>query len=282
MLQACAALLFVLSGSVSNLAAQDEAAETSDAEGEDTSAAQPANETPADEHSAAGTLNARLLVGAGLSTRRIDLPSSEGWRRVDTGLAPTLSLRVASRWRDGAHFLGVRLSYMTGIHGRATDQVGDPGLAPSQVAIRSHRFEGGLLPGLVLSDARNAGTIALFAGYGVRAFGSVEVLRVPRFSLHGPLVRLELALPLVHWLRLRLAPEAQLITSLSRDLRLLAALPSTAFSIGGEVDLQARWSAAWSLQLSYREAHVAATGVEGKRFEDIERYLLLELAYQVE
>jgi len=264
--------LLIVAGSAARVAAQAED------EAQDDSAA------PAPEASAqsASELHARLSVGAGLGMRSIEVPSSEGLRKLETGLIPVAGIRVAGRFRDGSHFLGLRLSYQSGVHTRAIDDVGDHSLVASEVAIRSHRFEGGLLPGLILSRERSAGSLALFAGYGLRAFGSVEVVRVPRFTLHGPVLRLELTLPLVDWLRLRLAPEAQLVLSMSEALRNLANLPTTAFGFGGEADLQARWSPTWSAQISYRESHVRATGLEARQFTDAERYLLLELTYQVE
>lgn len=214
--------------------------------------------------------------------RSLSVPSNEGVRKLETGLLPALGVRVAGRLRVQSRFIGLRLSYQSSVHARATDQVGDRSLSPSEVAIRSHHFESGLLPGLLLSSTPNAGSLALFVGYGVRAFGTTEVLRVPRFTLHGPVLRLELVLPLASRLRLRLAPEAQLIVSMTRALRDLALLPASALSIGGEADLQVRVSPSWAVQVSYREAHVRTTGIEGKSFADAERYVLLEGTYQVE
>ena len=231
---------------------------------------------------ASGVMSARLGVAAGLTERRLEVPSSEGPRHLDTGLEPALLLRLAGRYRSDTRFLGLSLAYASSVHARVSDLVGDHSVVPSEVAIRSHRFEAGLAPGLYLSSRPRAASLSLLAGYAVRAFGSVEVLRIPRFSLHGPLVRLAFEVPLLDGLSLRIAPEAQLVASISEGLRALAGLPRGALGLGAEVALQLRLQRAWHAALQYREAHVRATGLERAHFQDIERYLVLMLVYQVQ
>ena len=237
---------------------------------------------PATDPSEATHVSAHLGVAAGLSMREQQVPSFEGVRSLSSGLTPAMQLSLCGRWRADTRHLDLLRSYQSSVHARARDRAGDPMLMASEASIRSHRFEAGLKPGLALSRASLPAELGLFLGYAVRAFGSVETLRIPRFSLHGPLLRAELRLPLASWLRLSLAPEAQLVISMSHDLRELAGLPRSTWGLGAQAALEASLSSAWTLGLSYRESHVRATGSEGRLWQDVERYALVGLFCLVE
>lgn len=279
-----ATLLAVIAALGGGLArAQDDELEDTEQVHADTSEqsepAQDATAAPAETDSG---LTAQLAVGAGLTQRSLTVPSNEGTRTLDPGLTPALHLGLSGRYRSERRNIGLHLTYQSSAHARTRDAVGDGSLVPSEAAIRSHRFEAGVMPGLFLSAADDAASIALFAGYAVRAFGSVEVLRIPRFSLHGPVLRVELRIPILPWLALRASPEGQLVLGISQELRALSGLPRTLLGFGGEVALEVRVHHGWVAALLYREAHLVAHGIESRTFTDAERYIVLELAYRIE
>lgn len=226
---------------------------------------------------------ARLRVGAGIAQRRVSVPNTEGNRELDLGptAAAVLGADVENRRDNWA--LGVSVSYRTSLAGRVSDAMSGVGAQASETAVRSHVFEAGLRPGRYFGSSPQAIALWLFAGYNVRAFGSVAVLRVPRYSLHGPVLRIELEFPLrALGLRLRVAPEAQWIVSVTDELRQLAGMTAEALAFGGEAQLSRAFGAHLALQLCYRESHATAPTRNATRFNDIERYLLLEASYQVE
>jgi hypothetical protein len=245
----------------------------------DASAPAPAQPQP----SAGMTPMASLLAGGGVTSRTIHVPATDGSRSLVTGLVPALAVRIYGRLQDASRFLGVRLSYQTSIGVSAAQTVPDLSLIASETHIRSHRFEGGLVPGLFLGHSDDSPALSLFVGYGLRALGSIAEIRIPRFTLHGPLARLEFELPLLAGrVSLRLAPELQLIAGMTQQLRASAGLGSTALAFGGEASVRVQVSGPFAARLCYREAHARAAALAGQVFEDIERYLTLELSYRYE
>lgn len=221
-------------------------------------------------------LTASLAVYTGFTMRSIDLPTISGPALLDTGAVPSLALQLGARLTSDP-FVGVTLTYHHSLGAEATQVPSDPVQPALTTSIQSHHFEGGVIGGLYLGRGPGSATLAMFLGYGVRAFGSEVELRVPRYSLHGPLARIELELPLgTPWLVLRVAPEVQLIAFISDDLA-SQGVSSPIWSFGGEAGLQLRVSKAIALQLSYREAHAVVDSVYGGSFSDIERFGLLGL-----
>jgi hypothetical protein len=224
---------------------------------------------------------ASLLAGGGVTSRTIRVPAGDGPRALATGLVPALAVRVYGRLQDASRFLGLRLSYQTSLGVHAAQTVPDLSLIASETHIRSHRFEAGLVPGMFLGDSPNSAALSLFVGYGLRALASVAEIRVPRFTLHGPLARIEVELPLIAGrLSLRFAPELQVVVGMTQQLRAAAGLGSTALAFGGEASARLQLAGPFAARLCYREAHARSTGHEGHVFEDIERYLTLELSFR--
>ena len=117
----------------------------------------------------------------------------------------------------------------------------------------------------------------MFAGYGLRAFASVVELGIPRYTLHGPLLRFELELPIAEGLlTLRIAPEVQLIVSVSRDLRGLSLIQDAGLAIGGEASARVRVTDWAALQLAYRESHASSDTAFSDSFKDVERLVFLD------
>lgn len=256
------------------------AQEEGDPDVQEEPAPSPPHETPAAANARPSPL-AFALAGGGATSRTLSIPANDGPRKLDTGLAPALSIRLAARVQNTAHFLGLSLNYQTSVGLHATDTVPDASTLPSETHIRSHRFEGGLAPGLFFSRSPNSAALSLFVGYGLRSLQSIAELRIPRFTLHGPVARLELDVPLLDGrLSVRLAPEVQFIVGMTEQLRALAGLGTTGFAFGGEASVQLQLIGPWASRLCYREAHARSTGLEGRAFEDIERYVTLELSFQ--
>jgi hypothetical protein len=172
--------------------------------------------------------------------------------------------------------LGVALAYQSTLAASGTQEHSDPRLPPLTTSIRSSHLEGGVSPGIHLSSGADGASLALFAGYGVRALATVEELQMPRFSLHGPVLRIELELALAsNSIVLRIAPEAQYIVSLSRDLRRTGVVDSRGVALGGEASVRLRLASWASAQIAYRESHASSKTAFDASFTDVERYLLL-------
>jgi hypothetical protein len=223
-----------------------------------------------------------LQVGAGAQQRLLDVPSASGTRSLDSGFGPALSLRLAGRLRAPHHYLGARISYQTSIGMSAREGVPDATTqAPGATGVRSQRFEAGVLGGIRLGATAAAASLGLFLGYGLRAFESDAPLQIPRFSLHGPLLRLEFELPIAcDLLALQLAPEVSQIVSVSAELREQAALARGGQSFGTEMSLRLRLHERLAGRLAYRESHARIRAGAIDHFSDVERYLLLELSYR--
>jgi hypothetical protein len=185
-------------------------------------------------------------------------------------------LGIDGEARTGAWVLGLGLAYRTSVLGRVVDADAGAGAAMSKTAVRSHNFEAGLRAGLQLGPREHAVMLGLFAGYDVRALATVAVLRIPRFTLHGPVLRLEIELPLrAARMRMRLGPEAQWISGISRALLDRSGLTQPAFALAGFLQLQLPVSESFGLLLDYRESHAFAASRSVRAFSDVERYLLL-------
>jgi hypothetical protein len=226
------------------------------------------------------TVSSQLRLAVGMTQRHVDAPSDSGRRQLDLGPTPAVLLGVDAAAHSGKLDLGVDISYRSSVAGRTRDADAGPNADTSQTAVRSHQLQVGARAVMRLGADESSSTLALFAGYSVRAFASVAELRMPRFSLHGPVARIELELPLpAAGLRLRLAPEAQWLPSISDALRALAGISGSAIAIGGEAQLRLPLSSGFNLLLDYRESHAWAAARAAHSFSDAERYLLLGASY---
>ena len=222
------------------------------------------------------TFAMELRAGAGLTQRIIDVPASQGHLTFDAGWAPALDVRAAGRLTGQHLFLSFRAAYQTSLGSVASDRLQLPASSTGQASVRSSHFDAGITPGLWLGAGPDSSALSLFLGYAVRAFTSVTELALPRFTLHGPVLRLELDVPLFgRVVSFHLAPEAQMLLSISRDLQRAGQLDSLGFAFGGEADLQFRIHARIALRLSYRESHgFASAAVQAQQFSDTERYIV--------
>jgi hypothetical protein len=254
-------------------AAQDATEDAANAE------AAPVSRAPGPAVAAPAAVQMVVQVGAGVTQRIVSMPTEQGRISLTTSLSPAFDVRASGRIRFERWFVRVRAGYQSSLGLHADDHLRLPVADQHSSAVRSHRFEGGFAPGFWLGES-NGAALSLYLGYGLRAFSSVAPLVLPRFTLHGPLLRLEFELPVIaHRLWLQLAPEGQLMTSYSRDLSRVSHVFGPGVAVGGEAGLVLRLVSSLAMRLTYREAHahIAASSLGSAGFEDIERYFLADV-----
>ena len=228
---------------------------------------------------AQGALGVQLRLAVGMTQRHVAVTAADGPRSLQLGPTPAISLRIDSEAPLGVWRLGVGLDYRSSVLGRVHDVAAGPNADATQAAVRSHAFEAGMRARVALGSEPSASSLAVFVGYGVRAFASVAALQMPRFSLHGAVLRVELELALqTTGARLHLAPEFQWLPSISAGMRDVAGIRGGAFAVGGVAVLTLPISARWGLQLAYRESR-AWSPQATRSFRDVERYVLLGVTY---
>jgi hypothetical protein len=223
----------------------------------------------------------RLGVAGGTTYRLIEVPAQNGLRRLDTGWVPAVALELRAAFGSVHAWMEFAAHYETSLHTFGSQHATDPSSQLLQTPIRSHRFEIGVMPSLRFGSSEAGLAAGVFLGYGLRAFASVAELQMPRFTEHGPLLRLELDIPIVgNAVRLRIAPEASALVSISRAVRRIGATDGFGFAVGGEASLRVRLAEWLRLALEYRESHVFLQSSRPDPFADIERYVLLGVQLQ--
>jgi hypothetical protein len=217
-------------------------------------------------------------VGAGVGQRVIEYGSSAGIRALDTGLVPVVHLRLFAGVASSRSSFGGQLEYRSSLGADAQQRA--PDTTGSTTPMRTHVFQLGMLPEYRFSDAAQSSSLAVLIGYGLRALASDAELLIPRYTLHGPLLR-----PVLHValgaLSLRFALEAQLVASISHDLRVAGNLDPSGFALGGEAALGVRAAQWLVIEASYREAHALVGSFWATSFSDIERFVTLDATAQL-
>ena len=245
---------------------------------DDEAEAQPA-EAPAAEDAASPELT--LAAGGGAMQRIVEFAAAQGPERLNTGWVPALGVELRASFPSDSLVFGVEGQYATSLNAQGAQRAPSPESAPQLTAMRSHRLLIGARGGVQLGDARGV-LVAALLGWGFHALASVAELEVPRFTLHGPLLRLELELPVVpERVLLRLAPHGELIVSVTKELRRLAETESHGYALGGEASLSVRiWD--WlTAELQYHESHALLQGTPSSDLTDMERYLLVSARLQL-
>lgn len=219
----------------------------------------------------------RLGAGGGLGHRAVMAPSRAGDRALDSALFPTVSVsldgagELAGRW-----LLGLRIHYQTSLALQAREQPAAG--SGTQTSLRSQRVEVGITPGLRLSASAPGPELRVFAGWGLRSLRAVTAIALPPYTLHGPVLRPELRVPFSNGsAELRIAPELQLVSGISQDLRELSDTASTGLCWGGEIALSIRLGGSARMDLAYREARASVGSAWGRALTDIERFGTLGL-----
>lgn len=222
--------------------------------------------------------NARLGAGFGLGARDVSLPSITGERRLQTGIFPALDLELSAAQVLATHFvLGARLRYQTslGLTGRETPYGG----VTRETPLRAHHVEGGIEPAWRLGRSPDSVVLGLLLGYGARALRTESGLSVPDYTVHGPLVRLELLAPLgTRRVELRVAPELIAWVGASGALRAAGALDPVGFALGGEAALHVGIDALLGVELAYRGSRGIMHSALGGSFTDTEHFATLQLS----
>jgi hypothetical protein len=218
-----------------------------------------------------------VSAGLGAGTRGFERPTPNGVQVLETTPFPAadLALRVDTR-RNESFQLGALLRYRTSL---AMTVETEPLFALSrEVPARSSHFELSIVPALRLGDDADAPRVALPVGLSARTFWTeTHDAATFGYSLIGPHLRPELVWPLGP-ITLRIGPEAQWIVAIDRALRRDGA-SGQGVSIGAEVSLALELHRAFSLEVSYRQAHALIAGQgEHADFDDTERYASLRLA----
>jgi hypothetical protein len=224
-----------------------------------------------------------LQVGLGVTQRAIDLPTEQGRVTLGAGFSPAFDVRASGRLALGRAFLRARVGYQSSLAIEANDRLRLITSGPASTPVRSHRLEGGLASGLWFDLGPGKSTLSLYLAYALRAFSSVQPLLIPSFTLHGPLLRIEVDVPLVRdLLWIQIAPEAQLIWAATHELRRSGGLRGTGFAYGGEAGLYVRLQSWIGLRLNYRESHAQLASVRAtdRGLEDVERYFIANALFK--
>lgn len=215
----------------------------------------------------------QLSAGAGLGQRDVWLPTQLGVRKLDTGMFPALDVLLAADGGLGARgLLGARFHYQTSVGSEAVET--PAGGVEKRSTLRANRVEAGLTPGLRFGDSERSVSLRFFAGWSFRGLRSVVDMSIPNYTLHGPVLRPELRIPLAHGvLELRLAPEAQLIAGVTSEFRKAGATAGTGVAYAAELSVSARLSRVLLASLSYREAHALLSTPWSDKVSDVERFI---------
>jgi len=222
------------------------------------------------------TLQGALSVGLGVGQRGVALPSGEGVRTIETGLFPALDVLVRADGRFDPHSqLGLHLRYQTSLGISASEM--RPGRVERSTSARTHHLDAGLVPAVRFTDTPDSVVLGVFIGWGFRSFSTVVPLSVPSYTLHGPMARLELRVPINGDLvALTVRPEVFAWLWQTDELRELGAIDQEGIAFGVEAGLDVRLSERLRLALSHRESH-GSIGTGFGTFTDVERFFSLQL-----
>jgi hypothetical protein len=172
-----------------------------------------------------------------------------------------------------AFSLGFAARYQTSL-GLQAEETPAGGVSKT-TSLRSHHVQVGIVPGLRFAESADAVTLDLLLGWEVRGLRAVVKLSTPGFTLHGPLLRAELAIPIARLFELRLAPELVYIAGVTQELRELGKFRGGGFGLGGELTLGVSATRWLGFELGYRESHISAPSFFSQAFSDRERFVTL-------
>jgi hypothetical protein len=139
--------------------------------------------------------------------------------------------------------------------------------------MRAHHVDFGLTPGYRFTTSESSVTLQLFAGWALRGLRSVVDTGLPPYTLHGPLLRPELRIPIADGaLVLRFAPELLVIAGVTAELRRVGSTSSSGLAFGGEAALDIRIHRVLYLVLTYRESRASIATLWSADLTDTERF----------
>jgi hypothetical protein len=241
---------------------------------QDSVAEEPAVAQPGDDES---KVQLTLIGGIGSSVQSGEIASDGISAQFDAGRAFALGLgaRLQLGARSRSHWL-VEGRYATSV-GREVEEL-HMGGAPQSMGLRNHRLEGGVGPRLALGGAGWWLTPTL--GYALRSVvPEVHFQLLPFYTLGGPYLRVELALPLIGTtLGLRFSPELQWLLQASTRVG-GSSLTAGRFALAGQLALVLQVNDAIDLELFMHESHAFAD-TSGLEVNDMERFVLANVAWR--
>jgi hypothetical protein len=253
-------------------AAADEGPPPTTAEAADASGESPDTVPTAPAEQSASALTAALAAGAGIGQRWVQLPARRGVQRLDSGIFPALDLLVSIELAAGAHWsFGTQTHYQTSLGTDATTTPVNGAL--KQTSLRTHHLDLGLTAGVRFSDSDAGVSLRLFAGWAFRGLRPVVDIDIPGYSLHGPVLRPELRIPIADGaVVLNIAPELVVLAHLSSELAHAGSTAHAGLSFGGELSLDVRISRRLFASVAYRESHATVSSSWSSDFTDVERF----------
>ncbi|HKU44854.1 MAG TPA: hypothetical protein VJR89_42135 [Polyangiales bacterium] len=214
---------------------------------------------------------ATLAAGTGVGQRQVHVPARRGELQLDSGSFAALDVRLAGEVVSGSWVFGAQAHYQTSLGVEATTT--PPNGVAKQTSLRLHHLDFGLDAGLRFSEAPGAVNVRLFAGWAFRGLRPVIDLDIPPYTLHGPVLRLELRVPIAGLVALRIAPELFVLAHVSNELRHAADSASAGIALGVEIDLELKLSRRVFAVLGYRESRARVGTAWDTPIADDERFM---------
>lgn len=228
----------------------------------------------ATEEVAAGpTVRATPFAGSGIGTRSMRRPVSGGSQSLDTSVFPAAEVGLRAQfWPNASFSLAFLLSYQTSLGLTVEER---PLFALSnEIGARADHSEFSVAPVFKLGESSQAPRLAIPVGASLRNFWpEVTEYMTPRYSLFGPMARVELWFSLGERAQLRVGPEVHWLAYISSELK-DDGVASHGFALGGEVRFAYQLSDHFALELNLRQSNAFASSVEGESsFSDVERFV---------
>lgn len=225
------------------------------------------------------TLQMDGVVGLGLGQRAVDLPTQSGTRVLNVGPFFVVDGAVRTRLHLSEAFqLALALRYTTSV-ALTAESTPAAGIAQA-VPLRSHRMElmfGSLMR---LSTGETTPWLGFQVGYAMQDLRGLIEVTMPRFTLSGPLARVDLRAVIVEGrVTLWAMPEVQWLVDVDNSLTRLH-VSRGGYALGGEVGFSARLNEQFLFEASYREAHAFVSTREPNNFHDLERVFTARLVVQ--
>jgi hypothetical protein len=250
----------------------DQAAADESAEEPATAPNEAAPTAPVEAPGAAASVAFQPYAGVGWSSRSFQRPTSMGKQVMPNAFVPALEvgLRLFA-WPEADFGLTFELNYQTGL-GLVVHEA-PPFAAVNDVPVRSEHVQLSIAPSWRLGPVR----LNIPLGAAMRTlWPGIHTSMTPGYSLFGPFARLELLVPILSQLVLRLGPELQWIVSIDQLIK-QEGVNSHGFAVGGEGDLSFAFTPNWALGLHYRESHALVGSNSSVSFTDVERYMTLRI-----
>jgi len=236
------------------------------------------NDRPNSPALAGSTVQFGVSAAGGVGSRGFEGPLEAGSVRLETGLFPSASMRIHTRYEPvarGRFAIQAELGYLTSVGLQTTDTRIDG--STRSTSSRAQRLDLGMEFRYRLGEAQTAVTLGLWAGYAARVFDTEAPVSLPDYSLGSGTFALRVTIPLgSERFALMLGPMLEWVFPIGEGLNTADPAPGLAF--GGAARLTVGLTSAWLLQLAYQESHVSLQAPLGA-VNDVERFATLGIIY---